>query len=85
MRFFAIVLGKSGTLYITQSDNKNFVFFVRCWEDETRTWMVMTTKQKPDEKTKTAILQHLKLLGLPEDDIQTLDYEGCSAKDKTEL
>jgi len=77
--------GQGGTLYITHADNKNFVFFVRCWDDGERTWSVMTTKKKPSEKITKEILDHVKLLGFPEDDVQHIDYEQCKKGKKTEL
>lgn len=83
MHYFYYITGQSGTLYITHTDNKNFVVFQRCWEDEQRTWMVMTTSKKPSDKVKKIILDHVKLLGFPEDDVETLNYEKCDVK--TEL
>jgi len=44
----------------------------------------MTTKQKPSEEVKAKILEHVKNLGFPQDDLELLDYEGC-AQQKTEL
>ncbi|CAL8118300.1 unnamed protein product [Orchesella dallaii] len=76
--------GQSGTLYITQTDNKNYVFFVRCWQDGERTWNVMATEKNPSEKVRSKILEHAKQLGFANDDVETLDYEGCDQQ-KTEL
>ncbi|ODN04121.1 hypothetical protein Ocin01_02565 [Orchesella cincta] len=78
--------GQGGVLYITQTDNKNYVFFVRCWKDGERSWNVMTTSKKPSEEVKSKILQHAKHLGfaVEGDDLETIDYEGC-AQTKTEL
>lgn len=76
--------GQSGTLYITQTDNKNFVVFVRCWQDGEKTWNVMTTTKSPSEEVKSKILEHVKHLKFPKDDLETLDYEGCD-QPKTEL
>jgi hypothetical protein len=77
--------GQAGTLYITHTDNKHFVFFVRCWDDGERTWSVMTTTKKPSEKIKKEILEHVKTLGFPENDVVHLDYEKCKKAKKTEL
>jgi len=77
--------GQAGLLYITHTDNKNFVFFVRCWDDGERTWDVMTTTKNPDKKIKKEILDHAKLLGFPVDDVEHLDYDKCQMETKTEL
>lgn len=43
----------------------------------------MTTSKKPSDKVKKIILDHVKLLGFPDDDVETLNYEKCDVK--TEL
>lgn len=58
---------------------------MRCWEDEARSWSVMTTSKNLSDKVKKEIMDHMKLLKLPEDDIQYLNYDSCPATTRTEL
>jgi hypothetical protein len=87
--FFFNSSAKRARSYVTLKDNKSFVVFVVCWEDEESSWQVISTDASLDEEVKNEILDHVKTLGFKEENTydtncpDTQQFVNLSAK--TEL
>jgi hypothetical protein len=82
---FSFHIGTGGQMYLTKTDNKNYIVFVKCWEDGQLSWHAMSLEMTLKPAIKTEILEHVKSLGLSEDFLIEQNYSNCDFSRKEEL
>ncbi|CAL8149394.1 unnamed protein product, partial [Orchesella dallaii] len=67
----------TGTLYVTLTDNKTFLFTAVCMKNGGMTWGVGSPTPTLTEETKKVVLDHAMSLGFNREDFIELKYDTC--------
>jgi hypothetical protein len=67
-----------GKGYITLTDNKSFLFYYHCYDDNEATWGVTSTTKTLDEATVKKIHDEAISLGFSEKYFTQIHYDACT-------